>query len=102
MRSLLKTIRSQAGPAFVMLELVMHIYLSVYLTFHWTNLTIWGFTAFETVGFVYLLAIGKGSKHHQHEEEESLAVKHMRHYQYCGCLGDSAICCRVICECKRG
>lgn len=82
MHFLVKSLKSQFGPAFVLLELVMHIYLSAYLTFHWTNWTIWGFTAFETVGFIYLLATGRN------KEEKS----HMRRYQFCGCL----------CDCKRG
>lgn len=81
MRSLvIDVVKRQIGPAFVALELVMHLYLSVYLTFHWTNWTIWGFTAFETVGFIYLLAVGRKKKSGGPTEQN------MRHYQYCGCL----------------
>lgn len=90
-------IKDLMGPAFVILELVMHVYLSIYLTFHWTNWTIWGFTAFETLGFIYLLIIGQ-AKHH-HKKQPSISERHMRHYQYCGCLGDLAVCCNPQCPC---
>ncbi len=50
-----KWIKDNLGPAFVMLEAGMHIYLAIYLTFNWTNLAIWGFTVFEMIMFIYLL-----------------------------------------------
>lgn len=54
-KSLWKKIKKYLGPAFVLIEAVMHIYLAVYLTFNWTNLAIWAFTVFEGTMFIYLL-----------------------------------------------
>ncbi len=28
---------------------------------------------------------------------DEVAVRHMRHYRTCGCLGDSATCCDITC-----
>lgn len=52
-------IKEYLGPAFVLLEAGMHIYLTIYLFFNWANIAIWLFTAFEMVMFIYLLATRK-------------------------------------------
>ncbi len=52
-------IRHYLGPAFVLLEAVMHIYLAIYLTMNWANWPIWLFTVFEMTMFIYLLATRK-------------------------------------------
>lgn len=93
MIELFKRHREYIGPAFVAFEAAMHVYLVIYLTFHWTNWAIWLFTAFELSMFLYLLVTGRKKK-------ESLAEKHIRHYQYCGCLGNSSVCCNKECLCE--
>ena len=55
-----KGLRDIAAAAFVLFEACMHVYLLFYLTFvNWTNLLIWGFTAFELSMFLFLLWNGK-------------------------------------------
>lgn len=52
-------LKKYLGPAFVMFEAVMHVYLTIYLFFNWTNFLIWAFTAFEMSMFIYLLVAHK-------------------------------------------
>jgi uncharacterized protein (DUF983 family) len=52
-------IKKYLGPAFVILEAVMHVYLAIYLTLNWTNWPIWAFTVFEMSMFIYLLVTRK-------------------------------------------
>src|SRR6266498_745944 len=55
MYNVLRRIRQDLGPLFVAWEAIMHVYILFYLTFHWTNWLVWGYTAFELSMFVYLL-----------------------------------------------
>lgn len=59
MKKMLKWVKKYLGPAFVLLEALMHVYLAVYLTLHWTNWPIWAFTVFEMSMFIYLLVTRK-------------------------------------------
>lgn len=93
--SLLRRYRDWLGPAFVAFEAVMHVYLAIYLTINWTNLAIWAFTVFELTMFIYLFITGRDKKH-----KPTLGERHMRHYQFCGCLGDKAVCCDPNCDCE--
>lgn len=54
-----KWFKKYLGPAFVLIEAVMHVYLVIYLTFNWTNWLLWAFTVFEMSMFIYLLATRK-------------------------------------------
>lgn len=54
-RELWKEYKEHIGPAFVLFEAAMHVYLVIYLSVNWTNLLIWGFTVFELTMFIYLL-----------------------------------------------
>lgn len=47
--------KNNLGPAFVFFEAGMHVYLVIYLSYHWTNILVWGFTVFELSMFIYLL-----------------------------------------------
>lgn len=96
MREFLKRYKDWLGPAFVAFEAAMHVYLFTYLTLHWTNLAIWGFTAFELTMFIYLFVTGRKVK----TKPDSVAARHMRHYQFCGCLGDKGTCCNPDCDCE--
>lgn len=58
-RKALSWIKRYMGPLFVLFEAGMHIYLTIYLLFNWTNLAIWLFTAFEMSMFIYLLLTRK-------------------------------------------
>ena len=58
----LRWVKEYLGPLFVLFEAGMHIYLTIYLFFNWTNLAIWLFTLFETVMFIYLLKNRKKGK----------------------------------------
>lgn len=42
-------------PAFLISEAAMHLYLTIYLFFNWTNLAIWLFTVYELSMFSRLL-----------------------------------------------
>lgn len=94
--NLFKKHKDPIGAVFIAFEAVMHIYLAVYLTINWTNLLIWGFTVFELTMFIRLLIKGSAKHHHS---KESIGDRHMRHYQFCGCLGDLAVCCNQACPC---
>lgn len=52
-------LKDLAAAGFVAFEAFMHVYLLIYLTLNWTNLLIWGFTAFELSMFLFLLWNGK-------------------------------------------
>lgn len=98
MRSLV--IKKYLGPAFIAFEAIMHVYILAYLTLNWTNLLIWAFTAFELTMFIYLFLTGRNKKEHKRKRKPSVGERHMRHYQYCGCLGDSGTCCNPECDCE--
>lgn len=55
MKKLWRKYKEFLGPAFIAFEALMHVYLVLYLTTHWTNWLVWSYTVFELTMFIYLL-----------------------------------------------